>query len=63
MAFLGIAAFNVKDIFLSLLRLPIKGKCQYDFKRPPLIRLQGGLSYVKFLVFDEFSVVGHKMLS
>ena len=61
--FFGIAAFNVKSkILQSLLRLPISRKCQHDLKGCALIKLQEDLSNIKYLIIDEFSVVGQKML-
>ena len=62
-AYFGIAAFNVKGKTLrSLLRLPIRGKNQHDLKGPALLQLQERLSGVKYLIIDEYSVVGQSLL-
>ena len=62
-AFFGIASFNVKGRTLhSLLRLPIRGKYRQDLKGSALMKLQEDLSNIKYLLIDEFSVVGQKML-
>jgi len=62
-AYLGIAAFNVKGKTLhSLLRLPIRGKNMHDLKGPALLQLQKQLSGVRFIIIDEYSVVGQSLL-
>ena len=62
-AFFGIAAFNVKGQTLhSLLQLPIRGKNNHDLKGPALMKLQQRLHNIKYIIIDEFSVVGQKIL-
>ena len=62
-AYFGIAAFNVKGKTLhSLLQLPIKGRYLHDLKGPSLLRLQESMSGIKYILIDEFSVVGQKLL-
>ena len=62
-AFFGIAAFNVKGKTLhSLLKLPIRGKNRHDLKGMALVKLQEDLQNIKYLIIDEFSVVGQKKL-
>lgn len=61
-AYFGIAAFNIKGTTLhSLLQLPIRGKKNGPLKSSALARLQGDLKGVKYLIIDEFSVIGQKM--
>ena len=61
-AYFGIAAFNIKGCTLhSLLQLPIKGKKNGPLKSSALARLQADLTGVKYLIIDEFSVIGQKM--
>ena len=45
-----------------LLRLPIRGKRQHDSNGPTVIRLQEYLSNTKYLIIEELSVGGQKML-
>ena len=59
----GIAAFNIQGVTLhSLLRLPIRGKNNCDLKGTALAKLQMRLKDVKYIIIDEFSVIGQKML-
>ena len=61
-AYFGIAAFNIKGTTLhSLLQLPRRGKKNGPLKSSALARLQGDLKGVKYLIIDEFSVIGQKM--
>ena len=61
-AYFGIAAFDIKGTTLhSLLQLPIRGKKNGPLKSSALARLQGDLKGVKYLIIDEFSVIGQKM--
>ena len=61
-AYFGIAVFYVKGTtLLSLLQLPIRGKKYGPLKSSALTRLQGDLKGVKYLIIDEFSVIGQKM--
>ena len=62
-AFFGIASFNVRGKTLhSLFRLPIRGKNRHDLKGSALVTLQEDLNGIHYLIIDEFSVVGQKML-
>lgn len=62
-SYLGIAAFNVQGQTLhSLLHLPMRGRHECDLKGSALLKLQSALSSVKYLIIDEFSVIGQKML-
>ena len=61
-AYFGIAAFDIKGTTLhSLLQLPIRGKKNGPLKSSALARLQGDLKGIKYLIIDEFSVIGQKM--
>ena len=61
-AFFGIAAFNIKGCTLhSLLQLPIIGKRNAALKSTALSKLQSDMNGVKYLIVDEFSVIGQKM--
>ena len=62
-SFFGTAAFNVKDQTLhSLLQLPIRGKKCAELKGQSLQRLQNQLEGIQYLIIDEYSVIGQKML-
>lgn len=61
-AYFGIAAFNIKGTTLhSLLQLPIRGKKNGPLKASALAKLQSDLKGVKYLIIDEFSVIGQNM--
>lgn len=61
-AFFGIAAFNVEGQTLhSLFHLPIRGRSKHDLKGPRLAKLQANLKSIKYLIIDEFSVIGQRM--
>ena len=45
----------------SLLRLPIDGKNVYDLKEKTLSQLQDKLKGIKYIIIDEYSVIGQKM--
>ena len=61
-AYFGIAAFNIKGTTLhSLLQLPIRGKKNGPLKASALAKLQSDLIGVKYLIIDEFSVIGQNM--
>ena len=63
-AFFGIAAYNVVGNTLhSLLQLPIKGKKNVPLKSSALSKLQEDMNGVRYLIIDEFSVVGQKMFA
>ena len=63
-AFFGIAAYNVGGNTLhTLLQLPIRGKRNGPLKSSALSRLQDNLNGVRYLIIDEFSVVGQKMFA
>ena len=62
-SYFGIAAFSIAGITLhSLLYLPIRGKNNCDLRGKPLATLQNKLLGVKYIIIDEFSVIGQKML-
>ena len=62
-AYFGIAAFNVKGKTLhSILQLPIRGKNSHKLKGDALLKLQKRLSGIQYIVIDEYSVVGQKLL-
>ena len=61
-SYFGIAAFNVKGHTLhSIFQLPIRGKRNSDLKGDSLQRLQLSLHGVKYIIIDEFSVIGQKL--
>ena len=61
-SFFGIAAFNIKGTMLhSLLQLPIQGKRNGPLKSSSFAKLQHDLKEAKYLIIDEFSVIGQKM--
>jgi len=63
-SFFGIAAFSIGGQTLhSLLQLPIRGKNRNKLKGLQLAKLQERLQNVKYIIIDEFSVIGQKMLS
>lgn len=63
-AFFGIAAFNIKGRTLhSLLQLPIKGRNNGPLKASALAKLQQELDGVRYLIIDEFSVIGQRMFA
>lgn len=63
-AFFGIAAFNMKGRTLhSLLQLPIKGRNNGPLKASALANLQHELDGVRYLIIDEFSVIGQRMFA
>lgn len=62
-SYFGIAAYNINGITLhSLLKLPIRGMNKCDLKGPTLNKLQLRFSGIKYLIIDEFSVIGQNML-
>ena len=62
-AYFGIAAFNIKGKTLhSLLNLPIRGRNCHDLKGDALSNLQNKLDGVKYIIIDEYSVVGQNLL-
>lgn len=63
-AFFGIAAYNIGGNTLhTLLQLPIRGKRNGPLKSSALSRLQDNLNGVRYLIIDEFSVVGQNMFA
>ena len=61
-AYFGIAAFNVKcQTIHSLLQLPIRGKKSRDLKGQPLRKLQSDIADIKYIITDEYSVIGQKL--
>ena len=62
-AYFGIAAFNVKGKTLhSILQLPIRGKNSHELKGDALLKLHKRLSGIQYIIIDEYSVVGQKLL-
>ena len=62
-SYYGIAAFSIKGSTLhSSFQLPIRGKRNADLKGLALCHLQSSLSFVKYIIIDEFSVLGQRML-
>lgn len=47
----------------SLLQLPIKGKKNGPLNSTALAKLQHDLNGVRYLIIDEFSVIGQKMFA
>ena len=63
LAYTGKASFNVNGITLhSLFKLPIGSKRQSDLKGIALQQLQANLENVKYLIIDEYSLVGQGLL-
>ena len=61
-AYFGIAAFNVAGQTIhSFLQLPIKGKKGCDLKGQSLRKLQDDMSGIKYIIIDEYSVIGQKL--
>ena len=61
-SFFGIAAFNVEGQTLhSSFNLPIRGRSKHDLKGPQLAKLQANLTSIKYLIIDEFSVIGQRI--
>ena len=62
-SYFGIAAFSINGETLhSLLQLPIRNRKKADLKGSALARLQERLSRISYIIIDEFSVIGQKML-
>ena len=49
-------------LYPLLLRLPIRGKNRHDLKVSALVKLQEDLNGIHYLITNEFSAVGQKML-
>lgn len=63
LAYTGKASFNVNGItFHSLLKLPIGTKRHSDLKGIALEQLQANLENVKYLIIDEYFLVGQSLL-
>ena len=61
-SYFGIASFNIGGITLhSLLKLPIRGQNCCELKGQALSNLQTRLQGVRYLLIDEFSVMGQNM--
>ena len=61
-SYFGIAAYNISGVTLhSLLHLPIRGRNSCELKGRVLSKLQLRLANVRYIVIDEFSVIGQKM--
>ena len=64
MCFFGVAAFNEGGTTLhSPLQLPMKARRNFPLQSPALSKLQKDLNSVKYLIIDEFSVIGQKMFA
>lgn len=62
-SYFGIASHNIEGVTLhSLLQLPIRGLHQRELTGIALAKLQHRLSGKRYLIIDEFSVIGQKML-
>ena len=62
-SFFGIASHNIEGVTLhSLLQLPIRGLFQCDLTGKALVKLQQKLRDKFYIIIDEFSVIGQKML-
>ena len=62
-SYFGIASHNIEGVTLhSLLSLPIRGLYQRDLTGRALTQLQERLHNKKYIIIDEFSVIGQKML-
>ena len=63
-AFFDVATFNVGGTTLhSLLQLPIKRRRNFPLQSSALSKLQKDLNSVRYLIIDEFSVIGQKMFA
>ena len=61
-AYLGIAAFNIKELTLhTVFQLPIRGKRNSDLNGRSLQRLQISLKNARYIIIDEFAVIGEKL--
>ena len=62
-----VCAFSVLRLLMtilhSLLQLPIKGRRNFPLQSSALSKLQKDLNSVKYLIIDEFSVIGQKMFA
>ncbi|XP_066932700.1 uncharacterized protein [Clytia hemisphaerica] len=62
-SYFGIAAFNINGRTLhSTLKLPIRSKLKHELKGKSLDNLQTGLKDIEYIIIDEFSVVGQRLL-
>src|ERR1051325_9991126 len=61
----GIIAFNIRGMTIySALSIPIiNGNNNYDMEGERLKKLQQRLENVKYIIIDEKSMVGHRMLA
>lgn len=59
----GKASFNINGVTNhSLLNLPVGSKANIDLKGQPLARLQNNLQHIHYIIIDEYSMLGQKML-
>ncbi|XP_066914869.1 uncharacterized protein [Clytia hemisphaerica] len=62
-SYFGIAAFNINGRTLhSTLKLPIRSKLKHELKGKSLDNLQTNLKDIDYIIIDEFSVVGQRLL-
>ncbi|XP_066914898.1 ATP-dependent DNA helicase PIF1-like [Clytia hemisphaerica] len=62
-SYFGIAAFNINGRTLhSTLKLPIRSKLKHELKGKSLDNLQTDLKDIEYIIIDEFSVVGQRLL-
>ena len=61
--FFRVVAYNIESVaLLSLLKFPLRGKNKSNLKGKPLLNLQLWLKGVKYLIIDEFFVIGQFIL-
>ena len=61
-SYYGIAAFNVKGHTLhSIFQLPTRGRNNCDLRGQHLQKLQISLKGIKYIIIDEFSVIGQTL--
>ena len=62
-SYFGNASFDISGVTLqSLIRLPILGRNTCDLKGKASAQLQEKLKNIKYVIIDEFSVIGLRML-
>ena len=59
----GKASFNINGVTIhSLLNLPVGPRGNMDLKGQSLVRLQKKLNDIEYIIIDEYSMLGQKML-
>ena len=62
-SYFGIASHSINGVTLhSLLKLPIQGKNCCELKGSLLADMQARMGNICYLIIDEFSVIGQRML-